>query len=127
MAITLNNPSRRRVTFLLASFCLAVFCTCRAQNSTPVHGDTTRPPLPAQPNLPVDSTFTVEAPDLPREAALYYRNIVGIVFDDTTGGTSIRRLLTRYAGTIVGGNPADTEYIVSIPDPVPRSQPSNES
>ena len=61
----------------------------------------------------------MEAPDLPREAGLYYRNIVGIIFDDTTSGTSIRRLLTRYAGTITGGNPADAEYIVRIPDPGP--------
>jgi hypothetical protein len=49
----------------------------------------------------------VEAPELPRAQALYYRNIVGIIFDDTTSGTTIGRLLSRYAGTIIGGNPGD--------------------
>ena len=79
--------------------------------------DTTRPPLPGQPNLPQDSTFTVEAPDLPRSEILYYRNIVGIIFDDTTSGATVRALLARYGGSILGGGPGVSEYIVQIPDP----------
>ncbi len=91
------------------------------QHETPalVAVDTTPPPAPETPNLPVDSTYTVEAPNLPRAECLYYRNIVGIVFDDTTSGTRIQQILSTYAGTITGGNPADDEYIVSIPDPGP--------
>jgi len=51
---------------------------------TMAEADTGRPPVPEQLNLSDDSTFTVVAPGdtLP----IYYRNIVMIVFDDTTGG-----------------------------------------
>jgi hypothetical protein len=80
--------------------------------------DTSRPAVPSLSNLPLDSTFTVEAPDLPRAQGLYYRNIVGIIFDDTTSGATIRRLLSRYRGTIIGGTPGE-EYIVRIPGPGP--------
>ena len=90
----------------------------RHQSGARVQGDTSRPAVPSLNNLPPDSTFTVEAPDLPRAQGLYYRNIVGIIFDDTTSGTTIRRVLSRYAGTIIGGNPG--EYIVRIPDPGPK-------
>jgi hypothetical protein len=80
-------------------------------------GDTTRPPVPLRLNLPADSTFTVEKPGRPRSELLYHRNIVGIIFDDTTGGAEIRDLLQRYGGRIIGGMPGDREYIVQIPDP----------
>jgi hypothetical protein len=80
--------------------------------------DTTRPPIPVSENLPRDSTFTVEAPDLPRAECLYYRNIVAITFDDTTSGSTIRSLLHRYSGSVIGGNPG-IEYVVQIPDPGP--------
>lgn len=87
------------------------------ERSAPALGDTSRPSLPDRANLPHDSTFTVEAPDIPRAECLYYRNIVGIIFDDTTSGVTIRSVLRRYQGTIIGGNPSEAEYIVQIPDP----------
>src|SRR6266496_4289334 len=76
-----------------------------------------RPPVPALPHLPTDSTFTVEAPGYARAELLYFRNIVGIIFHDTTSGASIRRLLARYSGRSIGGAPGDKEFIVRIPDP----------
>src|SRR5882672_545495 len=101
-------------------------CAAIAILSTPARGqgrppaDTSRPPLPTSPNLPSDSTVTVEGPGYHRSDLLYYRNIVGIVFDDTTSGTTIRDLLRRYRATIVGGVPGpagDPEFIVRVPDP----------
>jgi hypothetical protein len=92
------------------------------ESGAPAQGDTSRPLLPDQPNLPGDSTFTVESLDYPRSELLYYRNIVSIAFFDTTSGTTIRGLLQQYKATIIGGVPgpaADPEYIVQIPDPGP--------
>lgn len=83
----------------------------------PVQEDTARPPVPGLPNLPTDSTFTMEAPGYPRAKSLYFRNIAGIIFDDTTSGRTIRRLLARYRGRIIGGSPGVSEYLVQIPDP----------
>jgi len=83
-------------------------------------GDTTRPAMPGQLNLPRDSTLTVHRPD--ESLSLYYRNIAGIVFDDTTSGTTIRALLRRYHGTIIGGSTYTGSfgaYIVEVPDPGP--------
>jgi hypothetical protein len=85
----------------------------------PVPQDTTRPPVPALANLPADTTLTVEIPGVPRSEELLYRNIVGIIFDDTTSGSTIRGLLPRYGGTIIGGIPGAQEYLVQIPDPGP--------
>ncbi len=81
--------------------------------------DTARPPIPPLPNLPADSTYTVEGPNYPRSQLLYYRNIVRISFDDSTSGLTIRNLLARYNGTIIGGiaGPADPEYFIAVPDP----------
>jgi len=81
--------------------------------------DTARPAIPPLPILPADSTYTVEGPNYPRSQLLYYRNIVRISFDDSTGGLSIRNLLARYNGTIIGGiaGPADPEYFIQVPDP----------
>jgi hypothetical protein len=87
------------------------------QGQTPIGAE--RPPVPALPHLTRDSTFTVERPGVSRADVLYYRNIVGIIFDDTTSGARIRNLLTRYRGTIIGGAPGDGEYFVRIPDPGP--------
>lgn len=85
----------------------------------PAPQDTTRPPVPPLPNLPADTTLTVELPGVPRSEGLFYRNIVGIIFDDTTSGSTVRGLLARYGGTIIGGVPGDREYLVQIPDPGP--------
>ncbi len=76
-----------------------------------------RPPVPALPHLPTDSTFTVEAPGYARAELLYFRNILGIIFKDTTSGASISRLLASYHGRIIGGVPGVKEYLVQIPDP----------
>ena len=88
----------------------------------PVQQDTARPPVPPLPNLPSDSTFTVEGAGYSRAELLFYRNIVGLVFDDSTKGTTIRSLLQRYGASIIGGVPGPagpSEYIVQIPDPGP--------
>lgn len=120
MASILVNSLSRRVADLLTFLSLAGLSICRAQqNSAQAQSDTSRPLLPVRANLPNDSTFTVEGPNLPRATGLFYRNVVGIIFDDTTSGTTIRGVLTRYAGTIIGGSRGDKEYIVRIPDPGP--------
>jgi len=89
----------------------------RAGESRPAQGDTGRPRLPLVGNLPQDSTLVVERPGVPRTELLYYRNIVGLIFDDTTSGATIRRLLARYSASIIGGVPGIREYVVQIPDP----------
>ena len=84
--------------------------------------DTSRPKVPPLPNLPSDSAFTVEGPGHPRSELLYYRNIVGLVFHDTTSGQTIRDLLERYSASIIGGVPGPAgppTYIIQIPDPGP--------
>lgn len=83
----------------------------------PAPHDTARPPVPTMPNLPADTMLTVELPGVPRSEELFYRNIIGIIFDDTTNGSTVRRLFARYGGTIIGGVPGDKEYFVEIPDP----------
>jgi len=95
----------------------AVLARGYASPSVVPQQDTTRPPVPALPNLPTDSTFTVEAPGQSRAELLCFRNIVGIIFDDTTSGASIHQLLARYRGRIIGGVPGVPEYFVQIPDP----------
>jgi hypothetical protein len=84
-----------------------------------VQQDTTRPPVPPLPNLPSDSTFTVESPRYPRSQLLYYRNILRISFDDSTSGTTIRNLFKRYSATVIGGipGPVEPEYLLQVPDP----------
>ena len=84
--------------------------------------DTSRPKVPPLPNLPSDSAFTVEGPVYSRTELLYYRNIVGLVFHDTTSGQTIRSVLQRYGARIIGGVPGPaghSTYIVQIPDPGP--------
>lgn len=87
----------------------------------PAPQDTARPPVPPLPNLPSDSTFTVESPRYPRSQLLYYRNIVGVTFDDSTSGTTIRGLFGRYSATVIGGvpGPVEPEYLLQVPDPGP--------
>ncbi len=49
----------------------------------------------------------------------YYRNVAVIVFDDSTSGVTVRRILAKYRGVIIGGSEARDEpgYYVQIPDP----------
>jgi len=82
-----------------------------------VQGDDTRPAIPASLDLPGDSTFTVEDPPHSRSELLYYRNVVGIVFDDSTSGVTVRTVFARYHATVIGGVPGRREYIVQVPDP----------
>ena len=85
-----------------------------------VAADTSRPPVPAEPNLPDDSAFTVTRPG--QALPIYYRNIIGIVFHDTASGLTIRAVLAKYNAVIIGGSPdvgAFGEYIVQVPDPGP--------
>jgi len=79
--------------------------------------DTARPTVPPTPNLPDDSTFTVPSPW--GTNVRYHRNIVVIVFDDSTSGVSVRGTLAKYGGVIIGGSEARDEpaYYVQIPDP----------
>jgi subtilisin family serine protease len=82
-----------------------------------VTADTGRPPLPASLGLPPDSVaLLVPHPDYPSET-VYYRNIVGVVFDDSTSGLTIRQILSRHGATIIGGG-VET-YIVQVADPGP--------
>src|SRR6266545_48783 len=82
--------------------------------------DTSRPRVPTQQNLPPDSTMTVRWPS--DTMSLYYPNTIGIVFDDTTGGATIRGVIRKYDGAIIGGSPSTGSfgaYIVRVRDPGP--------
>ena len=79
--------------------------------------DTSRPPIPEGLNMPSGPLLTVSPPD--DSLTIYFRNVAVVRFDDTTSGTTIRRLLTRYQATIIGGWPRFKEYVLQIPDPGP--------
>ena len=106
--------------------CVAVSGGCSPkQNATlprpddALASDTARPPVPTSFAPPRDSTRTVAVPDDP--AVRYHRHLVGVVFDDSTSGTTINSLLRKYAATIVGGLPhwgAKGAYILQFPDTV---------
>src|SRR6266566_5537376 len=115
----------RCIQVSMLGWVLTMACQSARPNAVPlsrsqIQGDTSRPVLPDQPNLPGDSTFTVEAPPYARSALLYYRNIVGVTFHGSTGGETIRAILRKYGGVIIGGVPGpagDPEYIIQVPDP----------
>ncbi len=81
--------------------------------------DTSLPLVPSEPGLPDDSTFTVASPS--GTETRYHRNIVGITLDDTTSGTTFQAILSKYAGSVIGGSPTTSNpvYFVQIPDPGP--------
>jgi hypothetical protein len=114
--------SNHRLLIVLSGL-LALSCSPvssqRRTSLAAIQGDTTRPPLPSLPVLPSDSTFTVESPRYPRSQLLYYRNIVGVVFDDSTSGATIRGLFARYQARLIGGaaGAVDSVYVVQVPDP----------
>ena len=116
----MRRPSTRR---LAISGVIAMACastkTLPNHHLATVQSDTSRPALPPLPVLPSDSTFTVESPRYSRSQLLYYRNIVGVVFNRSASSSTIRDLLARYQATIIGGvaGPADSEYILKVPDP----------
>lgn len=117
-----------------SAYCLALSATavlaCASTRALPsqdlaaVQGDTSRPALPPLPTLPSDSTLTIESPEYPRSQLLYYRNIVGVVFDSAASGVTVRDLLARYHAIVIGGvdGASDQEYILQVPDPGPTLQ-----
>ena len=94
--------------------------SARALSAVPAPQDTSRPAVPTELNLPQDTTITVHRPGDTR--FLYFRNVVGVAFDDTTGGATVRAVLRKYSAVIIGGEPdvgAFGAYIVQVPDPGP--------
>jgi hypothetical protein len=84
-----------------------------------VSSDTARPPVPAEFTPPADSTRTVAVPEDP--SVRYHRQLIGVVFDDSTSGTTVNDLLRRYQATVVGGLPqygTSGAYILQVPDTV---------
>ena len=83
----------------------------------PVAQDTTRPPVPQAEGLPDDSTRTFLSPFGTKER--YYRDIVGVTFDDTTSGRTIRHILAKYHAVIIGGGVGlpHPVYHLRVPDP----------
>jgi len=79
--------------------------------------DTSRPRLPKSRALPDDSTRTLPSPF--RADERYYRDIVGVMFDDTTSGRTIRVILRKYQASIVAGGAAFPHpvYYLQLPDP----------
>ncbi len=89
----------------------------------PTQQDTTRPPVPTGPlTLPADSSMTVRRPG-GHSDNLYYRNILELVFHDSTSGLTVRAVLSRYEAEIIGGRtfPGITKggYVIRVPDPGP--------
>ncbi len=117
----------RCIQVSMLGWVLTMACQSARPNAVPlsrsqIQGDTSRPPLPDQPNLPGDSTFTVEAPPYLRSDLLYYRNIVGVVFHDSTSEGTVRAILRKYSGVVIGGVPGpagDPWYVIQVPDPGP--------
>ena len=52
-------------------------------------------------------------------AVVYYRTVIGVLFDDSTSGVTVRRVLQKYRATIIGGLRNPPAYIVRVPDPGP--------
>jgi hypothetical protein len=56
----------------------------------------------------------------------YHRNVIGIVFDDSTGGRTIRALFRKYQAVVVGGirdyGGTRGAYIIQVPDTVTTYQ-----
>lgn len=85
------------------------------QNPSPQVADTSRPGIPPTGPFPADSTIVVAPPG--DSVTLFYRNLLGIRFDDSTSGPTIRSLFKRYQAEIIGGLSNAREYIVRLPDP----------
>ena len=85
--------------------------------SPTAQSDTSRPPVPRSRLLPDDSTRTVPSPWGTTER--YYRDIVGVMFYDTTSGKTIRTILSKYHASVVAGGPAlpYQVYYLQVPDP----------
>ena len=81
--------------------------------------DTGRPPLPdtRRYSYPEDTAWSVRSPG--DTALVYYRTVIGLLFDDSTSGVTVRRLLRKYRASIIGGLHNFVAYIVRVPDPGP--------
>ncbi len=81
--------------------------------------DTGRPPLPDSRSYfyPEDTAWSVRSPG--DTAVVYYRTVIGVLFDDSTSGVTVRRVLQKYRATIIGGLRNFGAYIVRVPDPGP--------
>ena len=78
--------------------------------------DSTRPELPnTGMTFPKDTTLVNSFPG--DTVTVFYRNIFGVRFHDSTSGTTIRQMLQQFKGEIIGGLPNTGEYIVRFPDP----------
>lgn len=107
----------RRTLLIIAGITYAEACGRPAVVPTVSQADTARPPVPQSHLLPDDSTRTVPSPSGTVER--YYRDIVGVVFDDTTSGRTIRAILAKYRASIIGGGVSFPYpvYYLQIPDP----------
>lgn len=94
-------------------------CVCTGARAirVRVQSDTSRPSIPRSRLLPDDSTRTVPSPS--GTAERYYRDIVGVMFFDTTSGKTIRTILSKYHASVVAGGPAlpYPVYYLQVPDP----------
>jgi hypothetical protein len=90
---------------------------CPSDASPTAQSDTSRPRVPRSRLLPGDSTHTVPSPG--GTAERYYRDIVGVMFYDTTSGKTIRTILSKYHASVVAGGPALPYplYYLQVPDP----------
>ncbi len=81
--------------------------------------DTARPMVPDSLLELPDTSLLVAWPTDP--AQLYYRTVIGVVFDDSTSGITVKQVFATYQAVIVGGNPGfgsrKPMYILRIPDP----------
>jgi hypothetical protein len=87
--------------------------------------DTARPPVPDAENLPGDSTETLKILVADRPYS-FYRRIFEIQFHDSTSGSTIFAVLSRYSAEIVGGHPSARPYTrgvyyIRVPSPGPST------
>jgi hypothetical protein len=80
--------------------------------------DTSRPALPATTYFyPSDTAFSVTPSDSPESR--FYRTVVGLLFDDSASGVTVRSVLQRYSATIIGAWSNLGAYVIRVPDPGP--------
>lgn len=84
-----------------------------------VPADTSRPPLPSTGNFffPEDTAWSVASPG--DTVVRYYRTVIAVLFDDSTTGVTVHRVLREYHATIIGGMHNFGAYVVRVPDPGP--------
>lgn len=86
--------------------------------ATAMSADTARPPIPPT-SWPVSPLVAASPADT---ANVYYRNVIGLLFDDSTAASAISLVLVKYQAVVIGGSPLPAgtgEYYVELPDPGP--------